>query len=202
LLVLALLVPLALYLLLRSLTGSPVEALALTEAIPAAWLVVMGIVRRRFDAIGVVATLSVAIALVIYGLTGGDPTALKLRHGVVTGAVGLVALASIALGRPLLLAVAERRAEIDLARRAEIEAKLAQPDRRRALVVLTALLGTCFTLDGVLQIVLAFAVPTDSFVRDSTSAHVVVLGGGVAVMAWYVQRQAERRRQTEYRWRG
>lgn len=196
----AILVPLVVYRLFEHLTGSPVEALALTEIVPAAWLALMAIVRRRFDAIGVVSTVSVAIALTIYGLTGGDPVALKLRHGVVTGAVGIIALASLALGRPLLLVVAQRRAEIDVAHRAEIEAKLAQPDRRRALVVLTLLMGAVLTLDGVVQIVLASAVATDRFVQDSTAAHVVVLGGGVAVMAWYFQRQKERRSRTQDTW--
>jgi hypothetical protein len=197
----ALLAPLVLYAVLRHMTGSPIEALALTEVIPAGWLVLAAIVRRRFDAIGVVSTASVAIALAIYGLTGGDPVALKLRHGVVPGAVGIIALASLALGRPLLLVVAQRRAELDAVHRAEIEAKLAQPDRRRALVVLTLLVGVFFTLDGAVQTVLAFAVSTDAFVPDSTTAHLVVLGGGVAVMAWYFQHQKERRRQELDRWR-
>jgi hypothetical protein len=193
----ALLAPLVLYVVLRQVTGSPIEALALTEVIPAGWLVLVAIVRRRFDAIGVVSTASVAIALAIYGLSGGDPVALKLRHGVVPGTVGIIALASLALGRPLLLVVAQRRAEIDAVHRAEIEAKLDQPDRRRALVVLTLLLGMFFTLDGAVQTVLAFAVPTDAFVPDSTTAHLVVLGGGAAVMAWYLQHQKERRRQEQ-----
>lgn len=200
-LVLALLVPLGLYALFRYLTGSPVEALALTEVIPAAWLVAVAIVRRHFDAIGVISTMSVALALTIYGLTGGDPVALKLRHGVVTGAVGVIALASLALGRPLLLVLVQRRAAIDPVHRSEIEAKLAQPDRRRALIVLTLLLGAFFTLDGVVQIVLAFAVSTDAFVADSAAAHAIVLGGGVAMMVWYFQRQKDRRRQLQEKWR-
>ena len=179
-LIAALLAPLALYLVLRQLTGSPIEALALTEVIPAAWLLLVAIARRRFDAIGVVSTVSVAIALVVYGLSGGDPIALKLRHGVVTGAVGVIALASLALGRPLLLVVAQRRAEIDAARRTEIEAKLAQPDRRRALVILTLLLGVFFTLDGAVQIVLAFAVSTDAFVPDSTIRRLTWLSSAAA----------------------
>lgn len=197
----ALLAPLALYVVLRHLTGSPIEALALTEVIPAAWLVLVAIARRRVDAIGVVSTASVAIALAIYGLSGGDVIALKLRHGVVPGAVGIIALASLALGRPLLLVVAQRRAELDAGHRAEIEAKLAQPDRRRALVVLTLLLSVFFTLDGAVQIMLAFIVSTDAYVPDSTAAHLVVLGGGVAVMAWYFQHQKQRRRQAQDKWR-
>lgn len=189
----ALLLPLGLYLALRHVTGSATEALALTEAIPAAWLVVMGITRRRLDPIGVVCTLSVAIALAVYALTGGDPIALKLRHGVVTGAAGLAALSSLALGRPLLLVIAQHRAELDLEHRAEIEAKLAEPDRRRALIVLTGLIGAAFTLDGVVQIVLALTVPTGSFAPDSTAAHVLVLGVGAAAVVWYFRHQRQRR---------
>jgi hypothetical protein len=49
----------------------------------------------------------VTVALAAYVVTGGDPLALKLRRGVITGTLGLTALGSVALGRPLLLVVAE-----------------------------------------------------------------------------------------------
>lgn len=189
----ALIVPLGLYLMLRYLTGSATEALALTEAIPATWLVIAGVIHRRIDPIGVVSTVSVAVALAVYALTGGDPIALKLRHGVVTGAVGVIALFSLALGRPLLMVIAERRAELDAEHRAEIVAKLAESSRRRALIVLTLLIGAVFTLDGVVQVVLAFTVPTSAFVPDSTAAHLVVLGTGAAVVIWYFQYQKQQR---------
>lgn len=188
-----LILPLGLYVLLRVLTGSATEALALTEVIPAGWLVIMGIVHRRIDPIGALATVSVAIALAVYALTGGDPIALKLRHGVVTGAMGIAALTSLALGRPLLLVIAQRSAAVDPQHRTQIEAKLAEPDRRRALVLLTALIGAVLTLDGIVQVVLAFTVSTGAFVFDSTAAHVVVLGGGAAAVIWYIRYQKEQR---------
>jgi hypothetical protein len=190
----ALLVPLGLYVLLRKLTGSATGALAITEAIPATWLLVVGLARRRLDPIGVISTVTVAIALAVYALTGGDPIALKLRHGAVTGVLGVAALASVALGRPLLLVVAQRRAELDSQRRAEIEAKLAEPQRRRALTILTMLLGLALTVDGVVQIALALTVSTSAFIPDSTAAHALVLGAGVAVIAWYIHHQKEQRR--------
>lgn len=102
-----LLLPLAAYLLIRAAIGSATGALAMTDAISASWLLVVGIVRRRLDWIGVVAAASVTVALAAYVVTGGDPLALKLRRGVITGTLGLTALGSVALGRPLLLVVAE-----------------------------------------------------------------------------------------------
>ncbi len=102
-----LLPPLAAYLLLRAAIGSATAALAITEAVPATWLLVVGIARRRLDPVAVVSTVTVALALAAYALTGGDPLALKLRRGAVTGTLGIAALASIALGRLLFLMVAD-----------------------------------------------------------------------------------------------
>jgi hypothetical protein len=65
--------PLVGYLLIRAAIGSATGALAITEAIPATWLLVVGITRRRLDPVAVVSTVSVAIALAAYALTGGEP---------------------------------------------------------------------------------------------------------------------------------
>jgi len=191
----ALLMPLALYFVLRLMIGSATEALALTEAIPAAWLLVVGIVRRRLDPVAIVSTVTVAIALAAYAATGGDPIALKLRHGAVTGVLGMAALASVALGRPALLMVAQRRAELDSVRRPEIEAKLAEPQRRRALTTMTLLIGLILAIDGVVQIALALTVPTGAFVADSTAGHIMVFVPGAAVLVWYFRHQKDQRRQ-------
>lgn len=189
----ALVLPLVLYAVLRVVTGSATGALALTEAIPATWLLVVGITRRRLDPVGVISTVTVAIALAAYALTGGDPIALKLRHGAVTGTLGVAALASVALGRPALLLLAQRRADLDPVRRGEIEAKLADPQRRRALTTLTLLVGLTLAIDGIIQIALALTVPTGAFVADSTAAHAVVLGTGTAFVVLYLQHQKAQR---------
>ena len=122
-----LVVPLAAYLMIRAAIGSATGALAITEALAAAWLLVVGIARHRLDPIAVVSTVTVAIALAVYALTGGDPLALKLRRGAVTGTLGIAALASVALGRPLLLQVAKHIAKLNPDRRPEIEARLSSP---------------------------------------------------------------------------
>ena len=188
-----LVLPLAAYLAIRAVIGSSTGALAITEAVPATWLLIGAIVGRRVDPIAVVSVLTVAIALAAYALTGGDPLALKLRRGAVTGTVGIAALASVALGRPLLVLVAEHVGKLDPQRRPEIEARLADPARRRALRILTAIIGLSFALDGASQIALALTVPTRLFVADSTAARILVLGTGVVATASYFKHQRRER---------
>jgi hypothetical protein len=186
-----LVLPLAAYLLIRDAIGSATGALAITEAVPATWLLVVGIARRRLEPIAIVATLTVAIALAAYALTGGNPLALKLQRGAVTGTLGIAALASVALGRPLFLVLAERIAKLNP--EPEIQARLADPDRRRAMTILTAIIGATFTLDGASQIALALTVPSQTFVANSTATRIVVLGTGLLVTAWYLRHQKDQR---------
>jgi hypothetical protein len=76
-----LVLPLAAYLVIRAVIGSATGALAMTEAVPAAWLLVTAIVRRKVDPIAVVSTLTVAIALALTAPTGSfvaDSTAARI----------------------------------------------------------------------------------------------------------------------------
>jgi hypothetical protein len=195
-LLLGVVVPFAAYLIIRALTGSSVSALAITDAVPTAWLVAVGIVRRRLDPLAVLSALSVTVTLAVYVLSGGDPLAIKLRRGAVTGTIGAVGLASVALGRPLLLLVAESAAKLNPD--PETAARLADPDRRRALTMLTAIIAAAFAVDGAAQIALALTIPTPNFAADSTAARIVVLGTG-AVLAIQYFRAQKRRRQTRLR---
>ncbi len=182
------LMPLAAYLLIRAAIGSATGALAITEGIAGAWLLITGVARRRLDPVGVICLVTVACALLAYALTGGDALALRLRRGAVTGTLGIASLASIALGRPLLLLVAEHAAKLNPERRSQ----LAQPGRRRRLAMLTAIIGLTFAIDGVSQMALAFTVPTGTFLANSTAARILVFGTGLIVTVWYLRRGQER----------
>ena len=186
-----LLLPLVAYLIIRALTGSSTGALAITDAVPSTWLIVVGITRRRIDPIAVLSATTVMLALAAYAITGGDPLAIKLRRGAVTGTIGIAALASVALGRPLLLLVAENVAKLN-SDRPEMAARLADPDRRRVVTILTAIIGVTFAIDGASQIALALTVPTTSFVADSTGARIAVLGTGVVGTIRYLRLQKKR----------
>ncbi len=183
-----LVLPLAAYLVIRAVIGSATGALAITEAVTATWLLAGAIVHRRVNAIAVASVVTVALALVAFVLTGGDALALKLRRGAVTGTFGIAALASVALGRPLLILAVEHAAKLNPERRPEIEARLADPRRRRALTMLTATVGLTFAIDSASQIALALTVPTGMFVADSTAARIAVLGTGLVVTASCIHR--------------
>jgi hypothetical protein len=185
-----LLLPLAAYLVIRALIGSATGALAITEAGPAGWLVFVAITRRRVDPIAVLSTVTVAIALAAYALSGGDPLALKLRRGAVTGTFGLAALASVALGRPLLLMLAEHAGKANPV----VAARLAEPARRQGVKILTAIIGLTFTIDGATQVALALSVPNGRFVADSTAVRILVFGTGAMATFWYVRHLKERDR--------
>ena len=184
-----LILPLAAYTAIRVAIGSATGALAITEGVTAAWLLLVAIVWRRIEPVAVLSTVTVGIALAAYAISGGDPLALKLRRGAVTGTIGIALLASIAVGRPLLILVIERVAKLNPQRRPEMEAKLADPRRRRALTILTGIVGATFTLDGATQIALALTVPTGSFVADSTATRIAVLGIGAVLTASYLRRR-------------
>ena len=176
------------YLIVRTLTGSSVGALAITDAVPSAWLLAAGVARRRIDPIAVLSATTVMIALAAYALTGGDPLAIKLRRGAVTGTIGIAGLASVALGRPFLLVMAENVAKLS-PDRPEIAARLAQSGRRRAVTILSAIVAATLAIDGASQIALALTVPTASFVADSTAARIAVLGTGAVVTIRYLRYQ-------------
>ncbi len=192
-LVAGLLVPLAAYTVIRLLLGSATGALAITEGVTALWLIAVAVVQRRVDPVAVLSTATVAIALLVYALTGGDPLALKLRRGAVTGTLGVAALASVALGRPFLILVVERVAKLNPDRQHEIQAKLADPRQRRGLTALSALIGAMFALDGASQIALALTVPTGRFVTDSTAVRIAVLGTGVVLITSFLRRHTRAR---------
>jgi hypothetical protein len=186
-----LVLPLVAYVIIRAVSGSSIAALAITDAVPAMWLVGVGIARRRIEPVALLSAATVMLALAAYALTGGDPLAIKLRRGAVTGTIGLAGLLSVALGRPLLLLVAEHAAKLN-PERPEFAARLAQPERRRSLSILTAIIAATFAIDGATQIALALTVPTASFVADSTAARIVVLGAGAVITTQYLRGQRNR----------
>lgn len=185
--------PLAAYTAIRVAIGSATGALAITEGATAVWLLAVAVVRRRVDPVAVLSTVTVGIALAVFALSGGDPLALKLRRGAVTGTIGIALLATVAIGRPLLIVLVERVARLNPQRQHEIEAQLADPRRRRALTTLTAIVGATLSLDGATQIALALIVPTGSFVADSTAARIAVLGTGAVLTASYLRRHTDGR---------
>ncbi|PFG46292.1 hypothetical protein ATK36_1260 [Amycolatopsis sulphurea] len=176
-------VPLALYLLLRTPVGE-VPALAIGASVPLLVTVGEFAVQRRIDPIGVGSIAGFTVLLVVLALSGGSELVLKLRDTLLTGPVGIVFLGSALIGKPLLPVLMRFAGK----RGAESEGRLTGVARQRALTVLTALIGGMLVLHALAILMLALLLPTATFLTVSQPAGWAVIGLGVLACLGYRNR--------------
>ena len=136
-----------------------------------------------FGLLGVVA-YGIALAIAIIFGTGALP--LKLHRALVGGAVGLVCLISLAVGKPILVLFTRRSAK-NTAHASQIEGALADPLVVKRLSTLTLIIGIACLADAVLQTALAILLSTGAFLIATTAIHVAAVVGivlGVFLVLW------------------
>src|SRR5258708_7820298 len=94
--------PLVGYVLLRPHVASDWVALAAVMVFPAAEITFQRVRHGRFDPIGIIALVGIAIGLVGAVALHGNATLLKVRDSLITGVFGAVCLVSLAGRRPLM----------------------------------------------------------------------------------------------------
>jgi hypothetical protein len=177
-------VPLVVYLLVRPHVGSDLTALAIGAVIPVAGTLLLSLVRRRVDLIGVVAVMAFGLALLVAFLSGGDPLVLKLHDAVITGPLGIVLLGSVAIRKPLHLVIFRI-----VARRNPKFAHVVQgPHAFRSSMVITSLAGGMMAVHALVILLLAVAMPTATFLAVSRPIGWAVLGAGFAGILWWRKR--------------
>ncbi|WP_326833720.1 VC0807 family protein [Amycolatopsis rhabdoformis] len=176
-LVLNIAVPLVVYLILNPVVGSEVVALAISAAIPLLVTVGEFAVRRRLDPIGVVAVVGFVVMLALLGLTGGNELVVKLQDAVLTGPLGLVLIGSAAIGKPLLLVVHRFGG-----------ARQGKSVSRRALTVLTALIGGVLVLHAAVLLALAVSLPTTTYLAVGKPIGWAVIAAGLIAAFVYRNR--------------
>ncbi|TDV54251.1 VC0807 family protein [Actinophytocola oryzae] len=174
-------VPLVVYTWLRPHTGSDATALLVAAAVPTAFTLGKLAVRRRLDPIGLVAVCCFAVAALVFFATGGNTVVLKLHEAVVTGPLGLVCLASVAIGKPLhqvvLRLVARRSPGMDR--------PLDTPGSRRASNTITGIVGATLVLHALVLLALAVSLPTQTYLEVSRPIGLAVIAVGVGSLFWY-----------------
>src|SRR5689334_13402122 len=117
------------------------QALLAASAPPLLWSIVEFLRHRRIDAVSLLVLSGIALSLLAFA-GGGGVKALQLREKLVTGLVGLVFLGSVAIGRPLIYALARATIARTSASKASAFATLRDdPSFRKAMLVMTLVWG-------------------------------------------------------------
>lgn len=185
-LIAAVLVPVVAYVVLSAALHSDLAALAITEAIPVAWVLATGVRKRSVDPITLAVAIVLAAAVLVSIASGGSTLPLKLRRTVITGSLGLACMGSVLVRRPLLPAIADRLARA-WPRTERIALALGIRASDRQTIMLTAIVGVTLLADATAQVTLALSVSTAAFLGASRLARLAIFAAGLGVCALYLR---------------
>jgi hypothetical protein len=162
---------------------------------PVAWSAVELARFRRVDALSALVLLGIALSIAALAL-GGSPRMLLLRESLVTGAVGVVFLLSLATRRPLVFYFARATVARE---RADGAAHIDMLWRERPLFVaairmMTGVWGAGLTLETALRAWMAWTWPVERFLVVSPFVGYGLYG---ALMLWTLWYRTRMRRQAE-----
>jgi hypothetical protein len=181
------LVPVLAYIVLRHTLHSDLIALAVTEAIPIAWVLGTGLRRGRVDPVALAAACVLGVAFLVSLASGGSSMPIKLRRAAVTGTLGVICLVSVAIGRPVLPPAMRWLGEW-FPRVRRLADLLSSDQARRKADVLTTIIGVALLADGVAELTLALTVSTTTFLGASRLARISLLAAGFALCVAYLRR--------------
>jgi hypothetical protein len=181
--------PIAAYYLLRAFGAGELLALTAGGALSGLRVLAEALRRRRFDVVaGVVLTLF-ALELVVLAVSGSVRMVLA-ADSIPTGVLGILFLASLAMGRPLayrlllgLLTGGRPEAE-EFWQRAWTDG----PTFRHALRMLTLGWGCLLLTEAALRIVLVIVLPVDALVSVSKALPAVLIVAMLGFAGWYGRR--------------
>jgi len=177
--------------------ASQTAALALAGAPPAAWIVVLGAQRRRLDGIGLFVLSSIVLATVI-GLVTGRAKLYLLDGAFLTGAFGVICLASLLTDRPLMYRFAlESRGGPDTPQGEQFDSLWQYESFRHTFHVMTVVWGVGFVAQAAINIAIIEATSTSrAFVINKILPYVFLagLGAWTAVYGIRAKRRGERMR--------
>jgi len=166
------------YALLRPHVSSDATALALVLIFPVAEIVFERWKRGRFERIGIIALIGITLGLIGALAFNGDATLLKVRESAITGVFGIVCLLSLAAPRPAMFYMGRLFATAgDPARMAEFDEVWELPTVPRRFRFVTLVWGVGLVGEAAFRTVLALSIPTQSFLIVSQIVNWAVLGG-------------------------
>jgi hypothetical protein len=185
------------YLLLRPHVGSDATALAAVMIFP---ILEIGFERRRrgrFEPIGIIALVGIALGIISAIATGGDALLLKIRESAITGLFGVACLGSLVTKRPLMWYLGREFATGGAPDKREAFDQIWEtPGAPHRFRVVTAVWGFGLLGEAVGRTTLALTLSTSVFLIVSFVFNGAVLVGLFAFTIGY-SRSAERKTRTE-----
>jgi hypothetical protein len=185
-----LIVPLAVYYLLRQNGASPLAAGVTSGIVPALRTVYVFLRYRKADALGLF-MISMMVVGTVVSVISGDARFFFAKDGWLTGMFGVWMLVTLFFKRPFFL-----HAGLSIARTKKGEAGAAawearwhnEPKMRSALRLLTVVFGVALVLDAVVRVVIAYTLPIDQVNLVTTVQWVIVLAFLISFMTYYTRK--------------
>ncbi len=165
------------------------NALIASAVPPLLWSGYELIKSRRLDAIS---CLVVASILLTVGATaiGGSARLIQIRDALVTGAMGVLFLASLALEKPLIFYLARATSARNTAQgAAQFEAMWQQPGIRQTFRVMTVVWGAGLILQTAVMCSLAWIWPISRYLLLSPIIGYAILGLLLLWSVWYATKR-------------
>lgn len=159
-------VPVALYYLLRAAGASPVLAMIIAIVPTGVYLAARAIKRRKIDALGIFVLVLLVVGVLV-SLISGSPRFLLAKSGWVTAVIGIAFFVTLLLARPMAFTLARA-----MLRRSPLGRTLdtdswddrwrRDPSFRRPWRVSTIMWGTGLLADALVRVVMAYSLPVDT----------------------------------------
>lgn len=192
-LVVAGVIPLVAYNLLRPHLSSDAAGLAIVSVVPAAEVGWHRWKDGSFDPIGMIALVGLAFGLISAVATHGNALGLKLRESALTGLFGFVCLGSLFAPRPAMYFLARSFAtggDHDAA--TAFDERLAVPGVLGRYRFVTAIWGFGLVAETAVRTSLALSLSTSQFLAVAPVLGWVTIGGLLAFTTVYARNQEAR----------
>ncbi|MFW7267100.1 VC0807 family protein [Gluconacetobacter sp. Hr-1-5] len=154
-----------------------VHALLASSMPPLAWSVGGFILRRRIDALSLIALAGIALSLLAF-IGGGSARLLELREQAATLLIGLAFLFSAAIGKPLISPLARATMARQSAQAlADFDARRNDAPVRHTIMAMTLVWGFGLLANAVVSVVLIYSLPINTYLVVGPIIGYATMGG-------------------------
>jgi hypothetical protein len=176
------------YSLLRPHVGSDATALAAVMVFPIADIAIERRRHGQIEPIGIISLIGIVVGLIGAIALHGNATLLKVRESMLTGLFGLVCLGSLLAARPAMFYMGRAFATGgDPDKVAEFNTMWDQPGAPRRFRFVTAVWGLGLLGEAVLRTVLALTISTQRFLEIAPIIGWVTIGALLWFSTWSIR---------------